>query len=397
MSVPRVVVGMPTYNGAAHLREAIESLLIQRDADLRLVVVDDCSDDGTSDIAERYASVDERISVHRNLTRLGMTANWRHAFTLGRELHGASPYFMWASDHDAWHPRFVGTLSDYLDNHPEAVAAYPLAWGVFDDGVVIREPREFSTAGMQDRWRRMAVAHHGMTAGYMVYGMYRANALAACGVYRTTLLPDRLLLTELSALGELHQVPEVLWLRRFRMGERPSFARQRAGFWPDGAPPWAYLPWWLTHPAAIMSAQVVRGTGAPLVSRTEGLELAGAYLGIAASYAASRRYRRTRQRLKRRRRAMQAEAKLIMADLRPVGVRALKRHPRTRVAVWAVRGAWRLSRQRIAGSGATNPAGARSARTKHRHGETRVGNKPKASTRPPTIASAATAGAEASE
>ena len=49
-----------------------------------------------------------------------------------------------------------------------------------------------------------------MSAGNMVYGLYRINALERAGVYRHVLVPDRLLFTELALYGQFRQVPQVM-------------------------------------------------------------------------------------------------------------------------------------------------------------------------------------------
>jgi len=70
MSVP-ISVCVPTYNGAKYLRECIESVLGQTFGDLELLIVDDCSTDGTLDIARSYGSRDVRVRVLKNDRNLG--------------------------------------------------------------------------------------------------------------------------------------------------------------------------------------------------------------------------------------------------------------------------------------------------------------------------------------
>src|SRR6478736_2611074 len=77
------------------------------------------------------------------------------------------------------------------------------------------------------------------------------------------MLADRLFLVRLALEGEFHQVRERLWYRRFRAGVRMSKARQRRAAFPEGAPPSAYLPWWLTHPVAL-GRQTSAGLGVTL-------------------------------------------------------------------------------------------------------------------------------------
>ena len=50
--IPKVSVIMPAYNAEKTIRSAIESVLRQTFGDLELIVIDDCSRDGTVQIAE---------------------------------------------------------------------------------------------------------------------------------------------------------------------------------------------------------------------------------------------------------------------------------------------------------------------------------------------------------
>lgn len=78
--MPKVSVVIPTYNGARHLRPAIDSVLSQDGVDLELIIVDDCSKDDTFEVARSYS--DARVSVLRNQTNLGPEGNWNRALNL---------------------------------------------------------------------------------------------------------------------------------------------------------------------------------------------------------------------------------------------------------------------------------------------------------------------------
>ncbi len=58
---PLVSVIMPVYNGAPFVRQAAESALRQSMGDLELIIVDDCSTDGSAAIIARLAQMDSRI------------------------------------------------------------------------------------------------------------------------------------------------------------------------------------------------------------------------------------------------------------------------------------------------------------------------------------------------
>jgi glycosyltransferase involved in cell wall biosynthesis len=79
---PAVSVCVPAYQAAAHLATAIGSVLDQNFADFELVVLDNASTDGTSDIVRSF--VDPRIRLVRNENTLPMTSNWNRAVELCR-------------------------------------------------------------------------------------------------------------------------------------------------------------------------------------------------------------------------------------------------------------------------------------------------------------------------
>ena len=281
MSTPRVVIGAPVYNHADDLPETLESLLTQTYRDFRLVCVDDQSTDATGEIIREYAARDPRIVYTRNPRRLGMIDNWRRAFELALEDTPGAEYFAWASDHDIWHPRWLRTLVAVLDQYPEVVLAYPRNRRIGPDGVMTdKRPWEFETAGVDDLRTRFRLTMRHMSAGNMIYGLAHAEAILCAGVFRHVLVPDRLLLMELSLDGQFRQVPEVLWFRRW-YGRIFSLRRQRRAFFPNGRPLYAYVPWWISHATALTWILGVRGERRPRISRPAGILLGGRYLRLA--------------------------------------------------------------------------------------------------------------------
>lgn len=271
----RVIIGSPLYNHAKDFREAIESILGQTYTDFALVLVDDCSTDETPAIAREYAALDPRITYLENTQRLGLVDNCRRAFDEARRLHPEAEYFAWASDHDLWHPRWLQELVDTLDRHPEVVLAYPLNRRIGPSGEVLaRKPWSFDTFGITDTWTRLSLSIRRMSAGNMVYGLYRVPLLARAGVYRRVLVPDRLLMTELAVYGQFKQVPQVLWFRRW-YGRIFSLGRQRTSFFPGRRPLYMYAPWWMSHGVSLFWTFGVRKQGAPAVS-----PFTGAWLGL---------------------------------------------------------------------------------------------------------------------
>jgi glycosyltransferase involved in cell wall biosynthesis len=79
---PSVSICVPMYNGAAHLRECLESAFSQTFADIEVLLVDDGSTDDTVAIAEHFARRDSRVRLYRNSKNLGLVANWNKCVEL---------------------------------------------------------------------------------------------------------------------------------------------------------------------------------------------------------------------------------------------------------------------------------------------------------------------------
>ena len=82
MSKPLVSILMPAYNTARYIKYAIDSVKGQTYKNWELVVVDDCSDDGTWEIAQALSRKDKRIKAYRNEENIGIVKNRKKAFGL---------------------------------------------------------------------------------------------------------------------------------------------------------------------------------------------------------------------------------------------------------------------------------------------------------------------------
>jgi len=88
-SQPLVSVVTPVYNCAEYLSECIESVLAQTYQNWDYTIVDNYSDDGSTEIAKRYAEKDSRIRVYRNQQLLPAVPNYN--LSLGK-ISAASKY-----------------------------------------------------------------------------------------------------------------------------------------------------------------------------------------------------------------------------------------------------------------------------------------------------------------
>src|SRR5690242_3214186 len=65
-SHPLVSIVTPVYNGARYLSECIETVLSQTYPHWEYIIVDNCSTDGSAEIARQYAAKYPRIRVFEN-------------------------------------------------------------------------------------------------------------------------------------------------------------------------------------------------------------------------------------------------------------------------------------------------------------------------------------------
>ena len=84
--VPAVSVCIPLYNAAPFFQETFESVLRQTFADWELVIVENCSTDGSRELATRLVAQagDPRIRLHLNEQHLDMAGNMNRALELAR-------------------------------------------------------------------------------------------------------------------------------------------------------------------------------------------------------------------------------------------------------------------------------------------------------------------------
>ncbi|WP_160351720.1 glycosyltransferase family A protein [Bordetella sp. 15P40C-2] len=115
---PEITVLMTTYNSAAVVEHSINSVLAQTFDEFELIIVDDCSSDGTREILRRYASLDGRIKLIFNDSNMGTYASKNKGVMIAR---GA---FVTCHDSDDWmHPMRLQLHFELMQKRPEIVAS----------------------------------------------------------------------------------------------------------------------------------------------------------------------------------------------------------------------------------------------------------------------------------
>ncbi|VBB05179.1 nucleotide-diphospho-sugar transferases [Lucifera butyrica] len=206
--IPVVSIGLPVYNGERYLRQAVESLLAQDYGDFELIIADNASTDSTFTICREYAVCDKRVRLYQNGRNLGSAQNFNKVFNMS-----AGKYFMWAACDDLWEPSCLGKCVTRLEANPAAIMCTCDTQHMDQSGNKLGLQIVAETAGM-DAVQRV---HRLMTylGGFILYGVIRSDILRKTSLVQPKFGPDIILLMELTLLGEVVKVPEILFFYRF--------------------------------------------------------------------------------------------------------------------------------------------------------------------------------------
>lgn len=124
-SEPFVSIVTPVYNGEPYLTECIESVIAQSYTNWEYIILDNCSTDGTNEIAQRYAKKDSRIIVYRNDNNVDVISNHNNAY---QKISPHSKYCKLLHADDWMFPHCLKEMVSLAEHHPSVgiVSAYSL-------------------------------------------------------------------------------------------------------------------------------------------------------------------------------------------------------------------------------------------------------------------------------
>ena len=220
--IPLVSIGMLVFNAKRFLADSIEALLAQDFTDFELIISDNASSDGSTDICREYAAKDARISLIVQERNLGAIRNFDFALRAAR-----GKYFMWAADHDLWKPNWVSRCVALLEQDPEMALAYSHTLVIDEEGGPMGiAPDRLDTRGLPpaERYRRVV---RDVVWCNAIYGMFRRDVLSeAVSVPNTAFGGDHIMLAEAALEGTFAQIDEPLYLRRWHRAEETQTARK---------------------------------------------------------------------------------------------------------------------------------------------------------------------------
>ena len=267
-AAPRIGVGLPVYNGARYVAEAIASVLSQTEADFELVISDNASTDDTEDICRDFASRDDRVVYVRNETNVGGAPNYNRCLASS----SATTYFKWIAHDDTIDSRFLELCGAALDADPEASVAFPTLVEIDAEGETLRtEPADLGLVDPDAGQRACAFVdevRRSRDVLWAVFGLARRSALLRGGLHGSFVASDQVFLFELILAGKAVHVPDTSYTRRvhaeasMQMNVSP---KARAAWYDTSSKPRLGLPHWtmLAHHAV-----AVHRSGLPPAERS---------------------------------------------------------------------------------------------------------------------------------
>lgn len=108
---PLVSIPLAAFNGAPYISQQISSILCQSVVNFELIIIDDCSTDGTCEIVKNYLS-DPRVTLSINTTNLGYKRNFENAISKSK-----GEFIALADQDDIWHPDKLKILLDNISSN----------------------------------------------------------------------------------------------------------------------------------------------------------------------------------------------------------------------------------------------------------------------------------------
>jgi glycosyltransferase involved in cell wall biosynthesis len=133
---PRVSVCIPVRNGGAFLPLAVDSVLSQTFDDMELIIVDNCSTDGTAEWLERKSAAVGKIRFFRNATDIGLARNFNACLA-----HATGAYVKFLCADDLLLPGSLQRMAAALDADASATLAVGARRLIDDKGATIAVQR----------------------------------------------------------------------------------------------------------------------------------------------------------------------------------------------------------------------------------------------------------------
>ena len=206
-----ISIVLPVYNGNKYLSLSIESILAQTFQNWELIIVNDCSTDGSLAIAEKYAAIDPRIKIISNTKNEKLPRSLNNGFA-----QASGRYFTWTSDDNLYYNQALEKMVAYLDTHQQCGLVYCDMEYIDETGTVISNTQKGS---------------HNLYLGNCIGGcfLYRRETAAAVGGYNPNkfLVEDYDYWLRISFQYTIERISEILYSYRHHSGNMTAVYEEK--------------------------------------------------------------------------------------------------------------------------------------------------------------------------
>lgn len=200
---PLVSVAMCTYNGAAYLREQMDSVIHQTYKNLEIVIVDDASSDNTIQIIKEYQQKDLRIKFYQNEKNLGYNKNFEKAISLS-----SAQYIATSDQDDIWEALKIETM---MNSWPaNSLFIYSFSGNFYNNDFKMRKPAPQIYYHDIDNI-------HSLVFNSPVHGhacMFKKELLNHCALFPADIFYDWWMSMHAASIGVIGCVPHTLTWHR---------------------------------------------------------------------------------------------------------------------------------------------------------------------------------------
>lgn len=231
MSPPLISVMMIAYNSVQYLKAAIDSVKAQTYPNWELVINDDCSTDGTYELAQKLSEEDKRIKVYQNERNLKTPGNRAAAMQ-----HISGDFVCHLDADDMLYPHALAAQLQFLLRNQDVALVYSDYSEIGEDGNVT------SYTVTKDYEPNLA------WFGWRPFGMYRMAAYRQIKGYNNRLTQgceDGDLFMQIAEKFKFARNPNVLYYHRSH-GKNTSPRNYQCDSCPD-RPVCNYIRVWAKH------------------------------------------------------------------------------------------------------------------------------------------------------
>jgi len=138
---PEITTIIPTFKRPNLLKKAIESALSQSYSNIKVLVIDDVSNDDTYNIVNEIIKKDKRVSYYCHKKNIGGNRNFNYGL-----VHVTTPFFSFLSNDDILQPEFYETAIKYLVKYPEIGFCATEVKSIDSSGAII----SYSNSGLNE-------------------------------------------------------------------------------------------------------------------------------------------------------------------------------------------------------------------------------------------------------